>query len=213
MGTFIKGILGGFSGKVGNVVGAFWRGIDYMRSLPRKSTKPPTEAQLKQRLTFALVTGFLRPLGALINIGFQSYKGKKTPMNAALAYHLEKAVTGVYPALEIDFTKVIYSKGNLQAPGSPSIAVTITAKINFIWTNNAPPNTNQGTDLATVLVFNPVRNQYVTLQGAAARTALGYVLSVPADFSGEDVHCWVSFVSANGKEVSDSTYLGEFTVL
>jgi len=31
MGSFRKGIQGGFSGKVGNVVGAHWRGIDYMR--------------------------------------------------------------------------------------------------------------------------------------------------------------------------------------
>lgn len=34
MGTIKQGILGGFSGKVGNVVGASWKGIDYIRSLP-----------------------------------------------------------------------------------------------------------------------------------------------------------------------------------
>ena len=31
MGTIKKGILGGFSGKVGTVVGASWKGISYMR--------------------------------------------------------------------------------------------------------------------------------------------------------------------------------------
>jgi hypothetical protein len=36
MGTFNKGILGGFSGKVGTVVGFNWRGLDVMRSLPKK---------------------------------------------------------------------------------------------------------------------------------------------------------------------------------
>lgn len=34
MGTIKQGILGGFSGKVGNIVGASWRGIDYIRSMP-----------------------------------------------------------------------------------------------------------------------------------------------------------------------------------
>lgn len=48
MGRIKKGILGGFSGKVDSVVGASWRGIDYMRSLPRTSDKPATVAQLEQ---------------------------------------------------------------------------------------------------------------------------------------------------------------------
>jgi len=37
MGTYNKGILGAFYGKVGTVVGSTWRGKDVMRSLPRKS--------------------------------------------------------------------------------------------------------------------------------------------------------------------------------
>ena len=43
MGTINKGILGGFSGKVGNVVGGTWKGIDYMRSKSnhRKFTATP----------------------------------------------------------------------------------------------------------------------------------------------------------------------------
>lgn len=40
MGTIKKGILGGFSGKVGTVVGGSWKGISYMRSLPQKVKKP-----------------------------------------------------------------------------------------------------------------------------------------------------------------------------
>ena len=31
MGTIKQGILGGFSGKVGTVVGSSWKGISYMR--------------------------------------------------------------------------------------------------------------------------------------------------------------------------------------
>jgi hypothetical protein len=42
MGTIKQGILGGFSGKVGTVVGASWKGIAYMRSLPQKVKNPRT---------------------------------------------------------------------------------------------------------------------------------------------------------------------------
>ena len=33
MGTIKQGILGGFSGKVGSVIGGIWKGISYMRGL------------------------------------------------------------------------------------------------------------------------------------------------------------------------------------
>ncbi|MGV0847474.1 hypothetical protein ACTS9T_13015 [Empedobacter falsenii] len=38
-----KGILGGFSGKVGTVVGVNWRGKDIINSLPKKSKRRSTD--------------------------------------------------------------------------------------------------------------------------------------------------------------------------
>jgi hypothetical protein len=213
MGKFLKGILGGFSGKVGNVIGAYWRGIDYMRSLPRKSNKPPTEAQLKQRMAFALVAGFLRPIGVLIKVGYQSYKGKQTPMNAAFAYHLEHAVTGIYPNLTMDLPEVIISKGNLLAAFLPDVASSVAGEVTFSWINNAAVGSTDGTDKATVLIYNPTKNLFTYVQAAAIRSALTYTLEVPMDYSTDVVHAWIGFVKANGKEVSDSTYLGTVTVL
>jgi len=55
MGHIRKGILGGFSGKVGTVVGASWKTTSYMRSLPKKGNNPRTLAQRRQRSKFALV--------------------------------------------------------------------------------------------------------------------------------------------------------------
>ena len=59
MGTYNKGILGPFSGKVGTVVGANWRGKDVMRSLPKKTDRTPTQTQLLQREKFTAVSNFL----------------------------------------------------------------------------------------------------------------------------------------------------------
>jgi hypothetical protein len=52
MGIIRQGILGGFRKKTGSVVGAYWRKLDVIRGLPRKSSKPPTIAQLNQQLKF-----------------------------------------------------------------------------------------------------------------------------------------------------------------
>jgi hypothetical protein len=64
MGTIKKGILGGFSGKVGTVVGASWKGIAYMRSLPQKVKNPRTTGQRSQRSKFSLALKLLQPLTA-----------------------------------------------------------------------------------------------------------------------------------------------------
>jgi hypothetical protein len=69
------------------------------------------------------------------------------------------------------------------------------------------------TDKVTFMVYNAVRDKFVTLKGIALRSALAYSLQLPLDFSGEDVEIYLSFVSADGKLVSDSLYMGNLTVL
>ena len=52
MGKIKQGILGGFRGKVGTVIGASWNGIAYMRGLAQSHKNPKTAAQLQQRTFF-----------------------------------------------------------------------------------------------------------------------------------------------------------------
>ena len=73
MATYNKGILEGFFGKVGNVVGARWRGKNIMRSLPQRGNYTPTELQLLQRERFTTVVNFLSPIKFLLS----EYFGKK----------------------------------------------------------------------------------------------------------------------------------------
>ena len=51
-----RGILGGFSNKIGNVVGTSWKGISVMRSLPQSVHNPKTELQEEQRTNFAVAS-------------------------------------------------------------------------------------------------------------------------------------------------------------
>ena len=54
MGTIKQGILGGFSGKVGTVVGSSWKGISYMRGQAQSVKNPRTAKQMAQRDKFSL---------------------------------------------------------------------------------------------------------------------------------------------------------------
>ena len=52
MGVIKRGILGGFSNKVANVVGSSWKGINTMRALPLSVANPRTTAQVNNRNSF-----------------------------------------------------------------------------------------------------------------------------------------------------------------
>lgn len=53
MGVIKRGILGGFSNKVANVVGSSWKGINTMRALPLSVANPRTAAQVTNRNSFS----------------------------------------------------------------------------------------------------------------------------------------------------------------
>lgn len=78
MGTIKQGILGGFSGTVGTVVGANWKGVDYMRSRPTRRKASNTQAQLEQRAKFLLTQRFARSMKPLLETGFRSQAVKMT---------------------------------------------------------------------------------------------------------------------------------------
>src|SRR5690606_41518129 len=119
MAIFKKGINGAFSGTIGNTVGASWRQIDYMRSLPKPSKKPATPLQLAQQAKFALGVSFLQPMKWILNIGFNDKKrGRSTGYNRGLQLVITEAITGAYPALAIDLPQVAIRKRQMEkAPG------------------------------------------------------------------------------------------------
>src|SRR5665647_1071313 len=124
MATILNGITGGFSGKVGNIIGGSWHGIDYMRSRATSISQPNTEAQLEQRARFGTVGKFLRPLIPFLRIGYKSQAIKMSGYNAAMSYTLENALIGAYPVYEIDYSKVLVSQGTLPEVLNPVISST-----------------------------------------------------------------------------------------
>jgi hypothetical protein len=61
MASFQKGILGGFSGKVGTVVGGNWKGIDYMRSKGGNKNKTPPCRSCRNSLSLNCAPNFCKP--------------------------------------------------------------------------------------------------------------------------------------------------------
>ena len=207
-----KGILGGFAGKVGTVIGSNWKGVDYIRSLPKASSKPATLLQTDQRLRFAAVMGFLRPIGALINKGYRGVTGARTPMNAAMSYHVKNALTGISPDFVMDYSKVVFSKGDIAGAWAPEADSVSAAQLTFSWQNNSGTGLAEEDDEAILLVYNSEKNQYVFLETGETRITGTVNLLLPSDFSGDEVDCWISFKAVTSKRMATSVYIGKAVV-
>ena len=213
MGTYNKGILGPFSGKVGTVVGAVWRGKFVMRSLPAKSDKAPTEDQLLQREKFTFVSGFLTPISSVLSLYFGSGNSELTRRNQAMSYHLKNAVDFVDPDFEMIYNKVLISKGDLLGIQNPSVTPVATDKLSYAWDNNSGQGEAKATDQLVVVVYAPAEDIYFTTLNAATRTETLGVVQLPSFFNGLQVQSWITFAAADGKKYATSVYMGAVTVL
>lgn len=213
MAVILNGITGGFSGTVGNVIGASWRGIDYMRSRATSISQPNTEAQLAQRAKFSLMGKFLRPLIPFLRTGFRSLAIKQSGFNAAMAYNLKNAVSGAYPSFAIDYEKALVSRGTLNGALNPQATPGVAGRVDFTWEDNSSDTNILATDKVVLLVYNPLRNQAISRIGGASRATEADVLQLPTLFSGETVECYIAFTDANGSVISDSQWVASVVVV
>ena len=211
MGKISQGILGGFSGTVGTVVGGNWRGIDYMRSRSTKrSSKPRSQKQLDQQAKFGMVSKFAYSISDLLDISFKDYAVKKTGTNSAMSYLLQEAVTGSSPNFSLDYSKVLISRGKLTGALNAAVNTSAAGRLVFTWTNNAGSGTAKANDRAIIVVYCPSLKQSVYTTLGATRSSGSLTMDVP--FSGEQVHTYLGFLSEYGQEVATSVYAGMLRV-
>jgi len=212
MGKISQGILGGFSGKVGNVVGGNWKGIDYMRVKPASVANPQTEGQVDQRTKFSTVLQFLQPLRGFLKVGFRGYAIKMTEFNSAMSYNVKNAIIGEYPDYVIDYENALISRGGLTGALNPTVNSPGAGQVLFNWADNSLDGNANATDKAMVLVYNPARNEAVYVTNGSARNTGTHTLTVPDQYSGDTVYAFIAFISEDGKSVSNSKYVGEVVV-
>lgn len=211
MGIISKGILGGFSGTVGTVIGGTWKGITYMRSQPARKTGTSSPAQLEQQAKFKLAIGFISAMGGLLMISFRNYAVKMTGRNSALSYTLKNAITGTYPAYSIDYEAVLVSRGDLPNALAPSALAGASSEIVFSWTDNSGVGIAKATDKAILVVYCPDMNLALYTTGSAERSEITDSIDA-STFGGKQVETYIGFISADGKNVASSVYTGQLTV-
>ncbi len=210
MGTITKGILGGFSGAVGPVVGASWKGLDVMRSRSRKRSSDSSAAQLEQQLKFSIIMNFLQTFTDVIDITYKQYAVKMTAFNAAFSYHLKNAVAGVSPDFTVDYKEVLVSRGEL--PNGNAVTASLAGNIiKYNWGDNSGLGRALATDKSVLVIY--CKDLDVSLYSyEGPERSVGEALLDVSNFAGHTVETWIGFVSEDGQEVANSIYTGSLQV-
>ncbi len=190
----LKGSQGPFTGKIGNYVGCKWKDTYYIRMRPTKVNHPNTEAQLAQRMRFVRTQNFIKPLKEFLRIGYGAYTADKSAYNAAMSYNIKNTLSGDYPNIEVNPSKVLFSRGNL--PGASKVTVKLISRdsMKFFW--NTAETTHPGKpDDKVLLVVRSLSSMEADYKlDVARRSEGGATLTFPSGFMGKEIACYLVFV-------------------
>lgn len=207
-----KGILGGISGKVGNVVGGNWKGIDYIRSKPSSVKNPNTEAQQKQRQQFKIVSQFLSQIQPLVVMGYTKPTKNVSAMNVAMAYHLREAIAGEFPDYVLDTSRIQFSDGKLANAHGVVLDVSVIDTVSVGWQNDGAALNASLNDVAMLLVYNTNKGIATYKANGSLRDNQAIELTIPAEWKGDDVAIYLAFRSETGKLSSNTLFVGQVVI-
>lgn len=125
---------------------------------------------------------------------------------------MKEAITGKGEQSNIDFPKVVFSRGEVFISLVREFITMAGALLQVKWENGPMSVFNNADDKATFIVYNPVKEKFVTFEGVAQRADLEKTLQLPASFKNDTVHGWMQYVNGAGDGVSTSVYLGEIVI-
>lgn len=183
-----------------------------MRGLANISkSRKPSLLQRQQRAKFSQMNKFLGPIIPFLNETKKTVDIDLTGYNKAFSYNVKNAMGGTYPDLIINYSMVLLSRGDLPNIKSVQAESHSTGQITFNWTDNSGTGLARSDDKAFLAIYCPEINQWICELNLTERSAGSHLFNV-TPFSGRTVHIYAGFLSVDGKEVSDSLYVGSTQV-
>lgn len=207
MAKLLQGILGGISGGVGNVVGGSWKGIAYIRTYPLSVSQPNTAAQLTQRSKMTEAVAFAKLF--LVKI--------IKPLNDRFAVHMSGynlfiqrnvALFDGLPAVYLPL--VVFSEGSLTGVENlEAVGANADADVTVTWDDNSGTGTAVASDVAYIACYiddasGPI---YGASNASDLRSDATATVTLSANATTADIiYCYMSFRSANGFSVSNTSF-------
>lgn len=217
MGKVQVGILDGFVGKVGTVVGSFWKGLPVMRAYKRVVKDANTNAQQLIRTRFAAATTLASAFLYAIRIGFkQVARSKKMTEGDIFIKENWNEITADTPgAATIDYPDLVIAKGGLPEVLFGNATFTEPLSIGITMQDTSGVIGADAADKVYIFAYSPEAQAGVISDGRNTRADTSATLNVPAYWNGHRVHVWgfaVGEGSDNKGVISNSRYLGAGTI-
>lgn len=213
MAQFNHGVNGAFSGKVGSVIGSSWRDIDYMRGLPKKSSKEATTKQLAVRARFRVLSQFLLLIKDAVDRGYpKQYTGRATAFNLALQAN-QAAITGTDLDPQLDYSKIVISRGHtLTKPFDCKLAEGVQGHVMVSWQMFSGASVERMEDKVVIALCCPEKQEAVVSLDDFVRQDGVADLEVPANWSSTTVYGYLFVTSKEGAS-SATVYAGSLPLL
>lgn len=209
MGKIKQGILGGFSGKTGAVVGSSWKGIAYMRGKAQSIKNPRTSAQQTNRNNFGVISDHTSLSLEAVNIGFKSQAVKQSAFNACVKKNMENnsAVSG-----EINPVLFIYSEGNMQGVSGGTLQYQdnmLNVSLSFVET---PTTAGEAVTICLVNAQNLARPLVMVKKFGylAEAPSISGFFNIPADLENMEIAVSAFLHDTATDEVSNSSFVGGY---
>ena len=203
MGKIKQGILGGFKGKVGTVIGSSWNGISYMRGLAQSVKNPKTAGQTTQRTFFREVLDIVGQFtNEQLNFLFPTAPSGMTRRNA-----LVKQLSAVF-AIDGDTKSVdlgnINSLGNAATADLPEVAIAAAGEnLTISWDGDSDFRAEHGDEFPTVFVANVTKKKVYLVNSTAALGNTGaQSFNVGLAAFGEAIDTFSGFMMATGSKIA-----------
>ncbi|WP_121966107.1 DUF6266 family protein [Myroides sp. N17-2] len=206
-----QGILGPVNGKVGTVVGATWRGVNYIRAKPRKSRKKPSMKQLLQWDKMSLVSTFASKFKDFVNTNCPNvYNGKKwiTGKEQMISRLMTQGINLINGEQHIKVEEALLSIGNLAPAVIKKINRLKTGKFKVQWENGLVNALTLNTDQLTMMLYNETLDQFIAIANVGNRIDKYAHFSIPTDWDKGTVYFWSMWKAADGSVTSTSCFHG-----
>lgn len=105
-----RGILGGFSGRVGNVVGSSWKGISVLRVMPLSVGGETTVKQAEQRGAFSIISKFA---SSILTVWVKPMWDRHAQRMSGYNAFIQQNIASVKAHEELVLTDLKFSDGRL----------------------------------------------------------------------------------------------------
>lgn len=199
-------ITGRMYGTIGNAVASKWKGKNTLRSKALSVANPQTDAQMKQRAKFKILTVLAKLLSLIIRVGFKETAVAVTQFNRFMSINSGNGyLTWDTDHWQVDPSKLELSAGSLDSTSISSVSGTnggSTMTVNFPTAVDGNKSAND--KVYCVIDGNGKGGASVASVNRSVGTAV--ITMDSAVVTGEAYNVYLFFNSADGRKQSSTVY-------